>query len=258
MRIIIVITLLILCFSCTDDGLEIHPYFAEVYPQVLDEIDIECTPSVEEYYIYAIINGQEFCHDQEKVGDFKFSVQNKFTTSSPTISTGEVYDDAKHGISLRLGNIIKQFNEHFLVEFPDFDLDRDAQKHLDSLIDMGMHEVMGAEHVFVPEGTADIDRLFLESGSGYLKHFLITLNSIDLKTETGGISFKISSVFGSQEGSYLRFNEVKKTFESDDAYYYLDIGFECNLYHHPQYGYEGLWGEVRNGRIVVKLKFNEY
>lgn len=255
-RLFLIITILI-ALSCTKNGPDINPYFAEIYPQILDQIDIECVESNEEFYISAFINGTEFCHDQKKVGEFKLFVTNKFTTSSPNISTGEDYDDARHGLQLKLGTS-EHRSEHFVIKFPDFNLNRAAQIHLDSLINFGTHDVMGKEHVNIPEGTSNVDEILLHSGGGFLNNFLIELESKDVYTETGGGNvFIISSIFGNQDGSYLKFKKVEKTDEDDGIYYYLDIEFECNLYHWPQYGYEGLWGEVRNGRIIVKVRLED-
>lgn len=255
MRVLTFILVLMLFIACADD--DVNPYFAEVYPQILDEIDIECTESSHEYYISAKINGLEFCHDPDKVGDFVFAVSNKFTTSSPNFSTGQVYDDARHGMILMLGTIGGR-NEHFVIQFPDFDLERDAQLHLDSLIAIGTHRVMGEEDVIIPEGSSYEDELILKSTGGFLQNFLIVISSTDSEPGvSGGNTFTISSIFGNQCGSYFRFNEVKKTTELDGTYYYMDIDFECNLYHAPKYGYEGLWGEVRDGKIIVKLRLLE-
>jgi len=250
MRYIFFFSFSLLLFSCNRYEPQTNAYFAEFYPQVLADIAIECVESTEEYFISAVINGQEFCHDQEKVGDFRLAVVNKFTTSSPTVSTGEVADDARHGIRLSLGESA-MFNEHFNVSFPDFNLERSGIDHLDSLLALQDHDILGSEDILVPAGATLVEKAFLESSGGYLNRFLVTLNS---RSDTIGNSFSISSIFGDQENSYLRFNEFRKTFEPDGVYYYLDIDFECNLYHWPQYGYEGLWGEIREGKIIVKLK----
>lgn len=256
MKIFKLLLLTILIVSCSKKETT-NAYFAELYPQVLEAIDIECTESHAEYYISALINGQEFCHDQDKVGEFSFGVSNKFTTDLPSTSAGSSQSNARHGLTLKLGYPYEQLRENFRIHFPDFELIRSAYDHLDSLIIVGKHDVMGAEDVRIPEGTSLVDRFNLEAGQGYLEDFLVTLNSIDLKQETGGINFIISSVFGNQDGSYWRFNEIKKTVEADGTYYFMDIEFECNLYHWPQYGVEGLWGEVREGRIVVKVKLED-
>jgi len=251
----IFIVFLLFLFSCSKDCPEVNPYFAEVYPKILDEIDIECTESNEEYYIYALINGEEFCHDQEKTGTFNLEVSNKFTTPSPniSISSGQVYDNARHGLALTLGTK-QHFNEYFRINFPDFNLDRIASNHLDSLLHLEDHDILGKEDIFIPQDLHIAEQALLQANGGYLNKFLITLNSLDVKNETSAINFRISAIFGDQEGSYLKFNEYRKMVEPDGIYYYFDIEFECNLYHWPQYGYEGIWGEIREGRIVTKVK----
>lgn len=242
-----------LLISCKKEPM-IPPYFAEVYPKILDDINIECTESEEEYYIYAKINGQEFCHDEKKVGEFRFFVTNKFETTGSSVSTSTTNAGARNGLHLSLGKSIQHFNEHINIYFPDFNLDKQAQVHLDSLIVKKDHDIMGVEDVYVPAGSSNLEINTLETGGGFLDDFLVNIESIDQITGSGGIMFRISSIFGSQDGSYLRFNEVKKTVEADGTYYYMDIEFECNLYHWPQYGITGLWGEIREGRIIAKLK----
>ena len=253
--------LLILClaffFSCEKER-PVNPYFAEVYPQILEGIDIECIEGESEYYIYAKINGEEICvyEDHVDVG-FKFGVTTTFTTSSPEFTTGEIPSNARRTPILFLGNPSLPHQEYFNFGFPNFHVGRSVYDFLDSLTHIKNHDVMGEEDVVVPDGTPiDVEGL-IRSGGGFKNNFLIKMNSLDKYTETGGITFSISTIFGNQDGSYLRFNEVRKIKEPDGIYYFMDISFECNLYHWPQYGYEGLWGEIREGRIVVKVKVKE-
>jgi len=191
------------------------------------------------YFISAKINGQDFCHYEDRVlGDFRFQWGRKFTTQSPSIIIGgEPPKNVRQGGSLILGERYSQFNEHFSFLIPDFPLGRDIFDHLDSITSIEIHDIIGGEDIVVPEGTGLVEAELLRVNGGFLNSFRVDFNSIDLVGDnTGGNLYLISSIFGNQEGSFLRFKNVGKVYESDGIYYYLEIEFECNLYHWPQYG----------------------
>lgn len=261
-NLIKVLAVISLITSCQTEENFINPYFAENYPLVLAEIDIECIESNEQYYISANINNQEFCHDQEKVGEFSFAVTNKFSTASPSFSTNQEENNARKGLRLSLGSPDEQFQEYFILHFPDFNLERNVHDYLDSLTELTNHDLIGSEDIIIPEDASPEEEVMLEIGSGWLNHFKLELRSTDLINDpngniSGGGQFVISTVFGTQENSFLRINEFERKSEFDGIYYYMDISFECDLHHWPQYGYEGIWANIRDGRITLKTKIQE-
>ena len=249
---LILISILIF-FSCEKER-NINPYFAEVYPQILEEIDIECNEGVSFYYISGMINGNNFCVYEDQVDDgFRFLVNTSYITSSPEFSTEEEPSNIMKSPFILFGDANEHHQEYFAIAFPNFQLEREVYNFLDSLIQIREHDVMGKEDVVVPEGSSIQLQALIEAGAGFRHNFLINLNSYD-QTENVGFTFTISTIFGNQDGSYFRFNEAYKIKEPDGTYYYMDVSFEFNLYHWPQYGYDGLWGEIREGRLVVKVK----
>jgi hypothetical protein len=249
-----VILSILLFSSCTKDCPKINPYFAEVYPQILAGIELECNPDTGSF-IFAEINGIDFCHYESQVGPFTLGKTSKFTTASPTFSSGNVESDARHGVNLTLGDNYTHRQEAFTIYFPDFDLGRNFIEYLDSIFAIEDHEVIGAEDVIIPPDADFAEAGLLKFSGGYLKDFLISLITTDRKhgPDQGGIGFAITSISGNQDDSYLRFTKVEKTEDAEKVYYDLEIEFSCNLYHHAQYGYEGLWGEVRNGMIEAHV-----
>jgi|GEM_PF-1754829 len=236
----------------------IDPYFAEVYPQILEEIDINCEEGISDHFISVKINGVEFCRYEDiSKYDFRLWVSNKFTTTSPSINTGDVPSNSRKGMSLKLGDSSINREEYFNIQFPDFELDRNVYEYLDSLTNIEYHDIIGAEDIIIPDGLSLVEEGLLKSSGGYLNKFHVELSSKDYKTETLGSVFSITSIFGAQKDSFLRFRKVKKTKEIDGIYYYFEIEYECNIYHWAQYGYEGLWGELRDGIIEVKVKVEE-
>ncbi len=236
--------------SCQKES-KINPYFAEIYPIILEEIDINCVEGQSSNVISAQINEVEFCQYEDYVGDFSLKAVSKFSTSSPS---NESSLHGRQGLILTLGDNSIHMNEHFVIHFPDFEIGIDVIDYLDSILSVATYNVLGAEDIVIPEGASDDEIKFIESGNGYLTGFLVEINSKDLVTETGGSIFTISSVFGEQENNYLQFTEAEKIIEPNGVYYSMVIDFQCNLYHWSQYGYEGLWGEVNDGEIRVNVK----
>ena len=76
---------------------------------------------------------------------------------------------------------------------------------------------------------------------------------MDKKTVGGGNVYSISSRFGLQEDSYIRFRKVEKSVINGVTSYDIEMEVECNLYHWPQYGQEGLWGRMEDGLFVGTL-----
>lgn len=257
MKNIILCTLLFLLFQYSCNKRDINPYFAEVYPEILKEIDIECEEYESAYSFNVIINGEDFCKYDKEDDPFWFNVNTSFTTSSPTFNSNETNNNAKKGGGLIFGNSRIHRQEYFNLSFPNFTLDENVYDFLDSLTSIENHYIMSPSDVIIPVGATLAEEGLLKSSGGFKDGFVINLVSWDKYLETGGNRFHLSTIFGDQSDSYLRFNEVNKTTEEDGVYYYMDIEFECKLYHWEQYGYEGVWGHLEDGRIITKVKVEE-
>lgn len=256
--LIIQLCMLSLLTSCEEEEPYVSSYFSTVYPQILEDIDIKCIDGTSDYYISATINGEPFCHYEDVVpGTFGAGVGVSFYTSSPEYSSSETPLNVRKNIGVSLGDFYIDRNAYFIFWFPTIQPENSAFDYLDSITQIEYHDIMGQEDVEVPSDVDVATQALIESGSGFNKNFLFYILSTDWESDNRGQSFKISSIFGSQEDSYFRFREVRKEERTDGIYYYMDIEFECNLYHWPQYGYEGLWGEVRDGRIVIDVKIEE-
>ncbi|MFT6337886.1 MAG: hypothetical protein ACI86M_003189 [Saprospiraceae bacterium] len=257
---LLIVFVIAISSCCKEDEKMINPYFAKVYPQILDSIELECDPDTSYNYVFAEINNTDFCRYESKVGKFELNKSSKFMTSSPTIGSGEVDPDARQGASLDLGDIhLKNRHEVLQIKFPDFKLGRNFIEYLDSIFSIEEHDIIGLEDIVIPDGTDIEEEALLKFSGGYLKSFLIELGAVDRVniTESGGNGFSLRSIYGDQEDSYIRFTNVEKTKDDEHVYYDLEIDFSCNLYHWPQYGYEGLWGEVRNGKIIAKVSVDK-
>lgn len=249
---------IITLFSCEKD--EINPYFAEVYPQILDSFKIECNPDTSYNHIFAQINNMDFCQYESKVGKFNLSKSSKFSTSSPTINTSNTESDARQGVTLELGDS-ELGNRHDVmkIEFPDFKKGGNYIDYLDSIFSIEEHDIMGSENIVFPEELSLEELTFLKFSGGYLNDFSVQFSAIDRSNinESSGNVFSLKSIFGEQEGSYLRFANVKKSIDNEHVYYDIEIDFSCDLYHWSRYGYEGIWGELRNGKIITKISIDK-
>lgn len=238
-KTIIAITFLLSIFSCWKEEPQYNEYLVTTYQQLLDNLVLDCPSDTSEYYFKATIAGQPTCYFDGVDGrKLKFYSTVKFTTPSPSFNTGNLPNDVRNSAYLDIKHKPTRQGEDFVrVKFPDYDFDRDLVEYLDSLFAIEIHELAATTE------EADIK-------------FEVELSMIDMKyPETdGGIVFPISTRFGNQDDSYIRFRKVEKTLEQGYVYYYIEMEVECSLYHWPQNGKEGLWGKIENGILVAKFK----
>lgn len=248
-----VFAVIILCWSCsTDEEPYVSPYFKEKYDYILaNSLFFECKDFKANSYVKAVINGQQACYyDGDDNWFLEFAFTSKFTTPSP--STGGPISGARQGCLLNIRPIERVYREKYLViRFPDFHLGVDPIVYFDSLMALRELQIYGVEDVKEDPKLDFVQNAFLRSGSGFLNKCLI-----ELKIQDDGIgnSFTISTVFGSQKGSYLKIRNAKKIISPDGIYYDLVLDFRCSLYHWPQYGRQGLWGTVEDGTYVARVK----
>ena len=206
------------------------------YQMLLDNLVLDCPTDTSEYYFKATIDGKQTCYYSGVDGlQLFFSTTSRFTTPSPQLNTGDTISDARKGarLSIRHSPAI-QGEEYVYIHFPDYALGRDTLEYLDSLFNIEHHDVAAAKE----------ER----------DNFTVEFSLVAIKNGSSSIRNAISSIYGPQEGSYVRFRKVEKTREADGTYYYIEMEVECNLYHFYQNGQEGLWSKLEDGIFVAKFR----
>jgi hypothetical protein len=209
-------------------------YLLETYQSFLDGLILDCPTDSSEYYFKAKIKGEETCYydgiDGKKL---LFGITAKYTTVSPNTSTANPSYAVKSAILSIRNEPFVQADDYILIGFPDFAFERDTVEYLDSIFSIEYHEIRS--------NLEEPDR------------FQVELQMMDLVKENAGVYFPISTRFGNQDDSYIRFRNVEQIREFGHVYYSIEMEVECNLYHWPQYGKEGLWGKVEDGIFVAKF-----
>lgn len=230
--------LFLVIISCKKEEVYYNVYLVETYQKLLEGLELDCPSGTSDNYFYATIAGQETCY-LEGVDEKQliFGITAKFTTSSPSFNTNsQPPSDLRRAAFLSIRNSPVIYGEDYVqFEFPDYEFHRDTVEYLDSIFSIEYHEIRSHE--------SEVDK------------FKVELSMVDVVQESGGgINFPISSRFGNQEESYLRFRKVESFRENGHTYYYIEMEVECKLYHWPQNGKEGLWGTIENGIFVATLK----
>ncbi|MEM9921351.1 MAG: hypothetical protein AAF990_24840 [Bacteroidota bacterium] len=232
-KIAFLFLLLYLASSCRKE--DIDPRHI-TYQAFLDNMVLDCPEDTSQYYFKAIINGQQNCYYDGIDGKrMKFAVTSKFTTPGPSFTSGDTISDARRGARINFKDFSFQTGEdYFEIKFPCFPLNQDTVAYLDSLFAIKQHRI----------------RTSLEEE----EKFAVILYMIDVAPGTNsGLFYPISSEYGPQDNSFLRFRKVEKTIEDDIVHYYIEAELECKLYHWEQLGKEGLWANVEQGVLVVKF-----
>lgn len=251
-NLVFYIVLFITIHGCCIDEPDNNTYFTKTYQNILDSsLVFKCDDIISDNYVKAIIGGQEACYYDGYDNNFlQFYIVNKYITSSP--STGGQISDARRGCILGIRPIKPIYRRHSIsFQFPDFNIGVDPIVYLDSIFGIYEHQIIGVEDVKDDPNLDFVENALLKSTGGFLKKFKIDLI---IPNDTIGNTFKISSIFGNQKGSYLRVKKAEKIIERDGVYYEIIFEFHCKLYHFPQYGKEGLWGTIENGLFVAKIK----
>ena len=233
------ILLIILAFHLVGCGKEyVHEHASsDTYIHLLDNLNLDCSIDTSVNYFRGTVLNQDVCHYDGIDGrELHFGIYNRFTTSSPELSTGTVIEGIRRfaKFTIRLSPVVT--GEEFVeIITPVYAIERDTLEYLDSLFSIEYHPVASAE---------EEDK------------FIIQLVFIDVINSeiNGGLRFKISTIFGAQRESYVRFRKVKKTEEPDGIYYHIEMELQCNLYHWPQYGQYGLWSRIEDGVFVAKFR----
>ena len=234
-------------FTCQKEEFQYDPYLVSTYQQFLEDLVLDCPSDTSEYYFKGIINGYQTCYYDGIDGRIlRYGISSKFTTPGPSFNTGDTISDAKRGFHIEFPHYpYRQGEDYIDIAFPDVSANIDKYVYLDSMFAKTNYEVKS--------GTED------ENYTSFITDdkFLITLNMMDKHEDSnGGHVFPISTQFGSQDDSYVRIIKADKTVENGVVYYFIVLEIECNLYHWPQYGKEGLWGKIENGILVAKCKIN--
>ena len=206
------------------------------YQKLLDSLVLDCPIDTSEYFFKATIDGKQACY-YAGVDDLVlyFGISSIFTTPSPQFNTGDTISDIRKGASLRiLHTPVIEGEDYVFVRFPQYSIDRDTLEYLDSLFNIEYHKVAATEE--------ERDNFTIEFALIAVANGSITIRNA------------ISSVYGPQDDSYVRFRKVEKSREADGTYYYIEMEVECNLYHFYQNGQEGLWSKLEDGIFVAKFR----
>lgn len=223
----LILTIIVLIWSCEEQEPFFSPYFLENYPKLLDNLNFYCPDQGSEKIISFDVLNQHNCY-YDNIDDrfFIFAMHHTFTTPSPTITTGEKYDSKKLlGLTTHRKSYIYADN-NILFYFPMVEEECDDENYLDSIFAINKFEI----------------RSNINS-----KNSVLIL--MDIRADSTGNIFAISSEFGPQNDGYFKINLANKTFVDGHLCYELECEFECNLYHWPQYGKKGLFSKLSNGII---------
>ena len=210
--------------------------FFVTYQRLLDNLVLGCPDDISEYYFKATIDGTPTCY-YAGIDSLHliFNNTSRFTTPSPSFNTGDTISDRRKGARLSIRHIpVIEEEDYVFIHFPDYALGRDTLEYLDSLFNIEYHKVSAAKE---ERDNFTIEFAMIAVSNGYT----VYRNSM-------------YSYFGPQEDSYVRFRKVEKSREADGTYYYIEMEVECNLYHWPQYGQEGLWSKLEDGIFVAKFR----
>ena len=232
---ILLLILTVFLTACAKEPVHKHAS-SDTYKFLLDNLELDCSSDTSTNYFRGTILDQDVCHydgvDGRVLG---FGISTKFTTPSPEFTTGVEITDARRLAWFSIWHSPFITGEEFIeIEAPVYAIGRDTLDYLDSLFSIEYHPVASSKE--------EEDK------------FTISLVFVDVRWSTGGLAFSISSVFGAQRESYVRFRKVKKTEEPDGIYYHIEMELQCNLYHWPQYGQYGLWSRIEDGVFVAKFR----
>ena len=236
--LLLLFSAVILLLSCgEDDTLTPREIRYAKYQGFLDSMVLDCPEDTSQYYFKAIVNGQQVCHYDGVDGlKLRFGFTSKFETPSPSLGAGDTISNARRGARLNIKYYPpRQKTPYFSVCFPCFPLERDRIDYLDSLV---------SKQIDYPVRSTPEEE----------NAFLIELVMLDLRDEYGGLAYPISSKFGPQDGSYVRFRKVERIREDTRLFYYIEMELACKLYHWDQNGQEGLWSTLEEGLFVAKFE----
>lgn len=229
---------LFLLYSCKKEEPPYKAAGTDTYWAFIDSLELDCPEDTSAYYFIGLINGYPTCYYDGVDGKvLYFSISSIFTTGSPTFNSGDPPSNIRKGANLSFhSKPYETGDDNLRIDFPDFNIKRDTIDYLDSLFSIEWHEVASKKEELKNK-------------------FIISIYMIDVigTTGDGGLGYYISTRYGPQPNSWLRFKEVRKTLEPDGIYYSVIIEFECDLYYNPQYGVEDLFGRIEDGVIVAKF-----
>lgn len=223
----LIIFIVLIFWACEKEEAFINPYFLETYPKLLENLHFYCpNESSENVISFDVLNQHNCYYDNIDDRFFIFAMHHIFTTPSPNFTTGEIINSKKClGLSTYRRNYIYADND-ILILFPNVEEGYNNENYLDSILSINRFEI----------------RSSISSGKG-------VLFGMDIKPDTSGNRFILSSEFGLQNDGYFKINLANKNIVDGRLCYELDCEFVCNLYHWPQYGKTGLFSKISNGSI---------
>lgn len=208
------------------------------YAQVLADMELDCPEGKSNYFMEAYLDDEQVCYyDSIDNRLLHFGIYKGFTTPSPSFSSGGAVSDIYRTAILQFRYVpeLPWAEDQIVIQFPQVEITRDTFAYLDSIFAITTHDVRASK-----EDRGD---------------FLIDFQLAEPAQINGTLIYTISTRFGDQTDSFIRFNEVRKTIEEGDIYYYINMDFECKLYHWgDQYEQYGLWRNLTGGRVIAKFK----
>ena len=138
----LILTIIVLIWSCEEQEPFFSPYFLENYPKLLDNLNFYCPDQGSEKIISFDVLNQHNCY-YDNIDDrfFIFAMHHTFTTPSPTITTGEKYDSKKLlGLTTHRKSYIYADN-NILFYFPMVEEECDDENYLDSIFAINKFEI---------------------------------------------------------------------------------------------------------------------
>lgn len=241
MRLIILFSFVLVFISCEKSD----QYRQSVkFQEMLDHLELDCPDEDSDAYFEAIIHNQSTCYKNGIDGMLSsYRYQISFTTQSSSFITGADYQLNGRIISFGIRpDTAAQYQDWVVFSTPLFPLKVSAERYLDSLFSIENH---------------------LVTDRNERQGITVTLYMMDLfksGNPGGGITYPLSSKYGYQkENSFLKFTEVTKGIQLGKTYYDIVMEVQCGLYFYKdrdgytQYGKEGLWGNLKNGELRMRI-----
>ncbi len=224
--------------GCEKDKRNYSPYLVETYTEFLDSLDLHCPEGESENYFTGIVKNQYTCY-KDGIDNYRlrFSLVSSFITDSPTLTIGDPNSSSLYLYKLSFEPLYPASGKESLnILFPYFNPNRDIVEYLDSIFSIKYHKIK-----------SDIDGNEFDRSTS---KFFIELRMVDYSDKRAK-AFPISTMYGNQDDSYIMIKKVEKRVIFGKINYTLEMNLKCDLYHNPQFGKEGLWGKIEDGKIIV-------
>ena len=214
--------------------------------KVFENMHLDCPGDTSTAFLKAVLDGNELCYFDGLDGRYLyFRLSTKFTTPGPNFAPDDSVSELRKAAAIRFPHEISPsiHGEDYLdIEFPDYNYETDTESYLDSLLAIETHEVAANSN--------DTHKFRMKLRIPYV--YVLG------RKKRGSLPYHFSTVYGNQDGSYLRVSSVNKRKEFGQLEYDVVFDFQCKMYYNPEYCYKyGLWSELKSGRFEGTLKVVE-